>query len=227
MRTVQHRNIPRIHTAIAEFLHLEGDPLRLLLGRGGVMAENTLAGRQLRDQILWNPGAVARDQGVCHCKNLRRRTVVFVHHDGPSPRKAPVKLQQVFHIGTTPGIDGLVRVADDKQIPVIGAEHFHQPVLQQIDILEFIDHDVFQSLLPLQSDVFILLKNIKSKLDQVVIVQTEALFLLIQIAVEDAVLRGLCFVVFLLQGIRRHGDQIQIVFRALEEFLDFDHVPCV
>ena len=48
---------------------------------------------------------------------------------------------------------------------MISAQHFHQPVLQLVDVLKLVDHDVFQPLLPLQADGVVLLKDIERKLD--------------------------------------------------------------
>ena len=80
-------------------------------------------------------------------------------------RELLFKVQQVFDARPAPGIDGLIRVADDEQVLMVSAQHLHQPVLQLVDVLKFVDHDVFQPLLPLQADGVVLLKDIERKLD--------------------------------------------------------------
>ena len=108
---------------------------------------------------------------------------------------------------------------------MVTAQNLHQLVLKLVDILELVDHDVLQPLLPLEPNVRMLLENIQGELDQVVIIQSETLLLLIQIAVENDVCRGVRLVILLLQRVQRHGDHIQIVVRTLEQLLHLDHVP--
>ena len=110
---------------------------------------------------------------------------------------------------------------------MVAAKHLHKPVLKHINVLELVDHDVLQALLPLQADLFILFKNIQREFDQVIIVQAEAFFLLVQITVEDDVVGSGRLAIFLQQSVRRHGNQVEIVFRAFKQFLDFDHIPRV
>ena len=59
-----------------------------------------------------------------------------------------VKLQDKFHIGSPPGIDRLVRISHNKQIFMIPGQNICKSILILVNILELIDHDVLQSLLP-------------------------------------------------------------------------------
>ena len=56
------------------------------------------------------------------------------------------------------------------------------------------------------------------------IVQAKALLLLIEIPIEDDVGGARSLIVFLLQGIQRHGDHVPIVLRFLEQLADLDHI---
>ena len=124
-----------------------------------------------------------------------------------------------------PGVDGLILVPHDEQVFVVAAQDLHQLVLELVDVLKLVDHHVLQTALPLQADVRVLLKEIQGELDQIVVVQAEALLLLIEVAVKDDVGGGRCLVVLLLQGVQGHGDHVQVVVRPLEELLHLDHVP--
>ena len=139
----------------------------------------------------------------------------------------PVEVQQIFDIRAAPGVDRLVRIAHNEQVFMIGAQHFHQLILKRVDILEFVDHDIFQPLLPFQPDRLIPRKNIQRKFDQVVVIQRETFFLLIQIAVENDVVGVVGLQIFFMQRVQRHLDQVQVIIRLAEEFLDLDHVPRV
>ena len=87
-------------------------------------------------------------------------------------------------------------------------------------------YDVFEPLLPLEPDVLVLLENIERELDEVVVVEAEALFLLIEIAVEDDVPRRVGALVLFAQRVGRHRDHVLVILRLLKELSDLDHVPC-
>ena len=110
---------------------------------------------------------------------------------------------------------------------MVPLQRLHQLVLQAVDVLEFVDHDVFQALLPLEPDVFVLPEDVQRKDDEVVVVQSEALLRLVQVAVEDDVLYVLRRHVFVVQRVQRQRDDVQIVVRLFKELLDLDHVPGV
>ena len=72
----------------------------------------------------------------------------------------------------------------------------------------------------------ITLQEDKHSLDEVVVVEAEALFLLIEIAVEDDVPRRVGALVLFAQRVERHRDHVLVILRLLEELADLDHVPC-
>ena len=108
---------------------------------------------------------------------------------------------------------------------MVAAQHFHQLVLQLVNILKLIDHNIFQTLLPFQADILVLLKDIQCKLDQVVIIQAKALFLLIQVAVKDDILCIDRLQILFMQDFQRHGKHVPVVVRLLENLADLNHVP--
>ena len=226
VRAVKDGHIPQRHAAIMQPLHLARHPLRLRLLRVGKVADDLLARGLRREQVLFDAVAVFCDQRVRRRQNLRRGTVVFHHHDGLHVWKDLVKIQQILDVRAAPGVDRLVRVAHDEEVAVIAAQHLHQLILQRVDILKLVDHDVFEPLLPLEPDVLVLLENIERELDEVVVVEAEALFLLIEIAVEDDVPRRVGALVLFAQRVERHRDHVLVILRLLKELSDLDHVPC-
>ena len=207
-------------------LHLAHHPMRLRLLRVGKVADDLLARGLRREQVLFDAVAVFCDQRVRRRQNLRRGTVVFHHHDGLHVWKDLVEIQQILDVRAAPGVDRLVRVAHDEEVAVIAAQHLHQLILQRVDILKLVDHDVFEPLLPLEPDVLVLLENIERELDEVVVVEAEALFLLIEIAVEDDVPRRVGALVLFAQRVERHRDHVLVILRLLKELSDLYHVPC-
>ena len=226
VRAVKDGHIPQRQTAIMQPLHLAHHPMRLRLLRVGKVADDLLARGLRREQVLFDAVAVFCDQRVRRRQNLRRGTVVFHHHDGLHVWKDLVEIQQIFDVRAAPGVDRLVRVAHDEEVAVIAAQHLHQLILQRVDILKLVDHDVFEPLLPLEPDVLVLLENIERELDEVVVVEAEALFLLIEIAVEDDVPRRVGALVLFAQRVERHRDHVLVILRLLKELSDLDHVPC-
>ena len=131
-------------------------------------------------------------------------------------RKRPVKVQQVPHIRAAPDVNRLIRISHYEQIAVVSAQNAHQLVLRLVDILKFVDHNIFQSTLPLDADLLILLKNVQDKFDEIIVIQSEALFFLIEIAVENDILRFFRFEIL--------PDQVSVIFRFAIELSYLDHI---
>ena len=108
---------------------------------------------------------------------------------------------------------------------MVGAQHLHQAVLQIIDILIFVDHDVFQPLLPLETDLGVDAEQMQYIIDQIIVVKTETFFLLIKIAPENDVVRFYGVEIFLAQPGQGQGNHVLVVGRIFEHLADFDHIP--
>lgn len=207
--------------------HLPAHPdcLRLLVG--GEPAVHLGAAGLGGEQILFHPGMVGADKGVGRAQNLRGRAVVLHHHNGFCARELLLKVQQEFHIRPPPGVDGLVRIPHNEQVLVIPAQHLHQIILGLVYVLELVNHNIFQPLLPFPPDIGMLLEDVQGEHNQIIIVQAKALLLLVKIAVEDNILRRAGPVVLLLKSVQGHGHHILIVARLFQHFADFNHLPGV
>ena len=133
--------------------------------------------------------AVCADERISRHGDLRGRAVVLVHHDGARARETLIEVEQVLDVGAAPRVDGLVGVSDDEQVAVVALEHLHELMLKPVDVLELVDHDVFEALLPLEAQVLAATEDLEREDDQVVVIEAEAFLLLIQIAVEQDVVR--------------------------------------
>ena len=187
MRTVEDSHILPWHSFFVQRFHLRRDPVSFRFCRFGMVAQNRSAGRTRGGQVLFDAQRIFADQGIGGCQDLRRRTVILHHQNGLYLRESLVKIKQIADICAAPCVDGLVRITDDEQILVVPHQHMHQLILECIDILELVDHNVFQAFLPLQPDLFLLLKDIEGKFDQIVVIEAEALLFLIEIAVKNDV----------------------------------------
>lgn len=177
-----------------------------------------------RTQILRDALAILLDERVRHRDDLRGRAVVLEHHDGAHIWERLVEIEKETHVSAAPGVDGLVGVAHHKQVFMVAGKHAHELVLQLVDVLELVNHDVFQALLPFQPDVRVLTEDVEHDDNKVVVVEGKALLLLIEIPVEDDVAHISCPLVLFAQGGERHGKQVAIVIGPFLEFHDLDHV---
>ena len=177
------------------------------------------------NQILGDAVLILVNQGIGSIQDVRRGPVIVIHNDGFHMGKFPVKMQEIPHIGAAPGINGLVRISHDEKVVVISAEGLHELVLERVDILEFINHDILQPLLPLQPDVLVFLKNIEGKLDEVIVVQGKAFLFLVQVAVENDILHRKGLMILFVKKGQGHGNHVFIILRLPHALLHFNHVP--
>lgn len=77
-----------------------------------------------------------------------RRTVILCKLDHHSFRKIFLKIQHDLRLCTAKTIDGLVIIADDKQIVSRPCQKFDRLILDRIDILKFIDQNIAETFLP-------------------------------------------------------------------------------
>ena len=56
-----------------------------------------------------------------------------------------VKVQEEADIRPAPGVNRLVRITHDEKILMIASQHTHQLVLERVDILKLVHHDVLET----------------------------------------------------------------------------------
>ena len=78
-----------------------------------------------------------------------RRPVVAFQFDNARGGEVAGKTQQDGNVGPTPGVDGLVFVADDANILPRSREQPHEFVLHAVGVLIFVHVDVMKACLPL------------------------------------------------------------------------------
>ena len=139
-------------------------------------------------------------------------------------RKILVEFQKIADVGTSPGVNGLVGVAYYKKVVMVRAEGFHQLVLDKVYVLELVYHDVFKAFLPFVADGFVGLEDVEHELEQVVVVQAKAFFLLVKIAEENNVFGQGGGQVFLVDFVQSQADQVFVVVGPLKKLLDFYHI---
>ena len=199
----------------------------LVLGTLTVHPDHRRAGGQGGGELLFHAVAVFAYEAVRRGEYLGRGAVVLHHHDGLRAGKLAVEVQQELHARPAPGVDGLVGVSDDEKVFVVAAERAHEAVLGLVYVLELVHHDVLQPLLPLAAYLALALENVEGEEDEVVVVQAEALFLLVEVAVEDDVPRADGVEVLPVQGLQVHVYHVEVVFGVLDALAELYHVPRV
>ena len=116
----------------------------------------------LRPQLLLYPLRVGGDEARCRVEDGLRRAVVLLQRNNLGLRVVGLEAQDVADVCVTPGVYGLVRVADDTQIAMGLRQLLRDRVLHDVGVLELVDHEVDVPVPVLLSD---LREPIEQKID--------------------------------------------------------------
>ncbi len=171
---VQHRDLRGCGARLDESLDVLGH--RGGLGDlVGVFGERGLrTGVALADQVqlaTGHPAAGGGDDAVGQRHHLRGGPVVTLeaHHCGVG--KAPREVQQILRRGAGERIDGLVGVADDREVVAVAQPCVEHTLLQRGDVLVFVDHEAAVPVAELLGDRRVVLDGGGGVQQQVVEVQ--------------------------------------------------------
>ena len=170
---------------LVQFLDLGRNPGRLVGITGAGIMRDLHIGAPVCIQILFQPVAVVADNAVGTVQDRCSRTVVLIQHDGLRAREILLKVQDDIDIGPAPGIDGLVRVADNIEAVVNAGQLPDQFVLHLVNILELIDMDPVIAPLPLVQHFAVRLEHLHHPQNQVIKIQREQGLLTLHIVLVD------------------------------------------
>ena len=225
MGPVQNGHVPVFPAFIMEPFDFQGHRFGLFSAVCSGHAGHGLPLFLMGNEILSDAVLILVDEGIGGIQDFRRGAVIVIHNDGLHMREFPVEVQKIAYIGAAPGVNGLVRISHDEKVVVVAAEGLHELVLERVDVLEFINHNVLQPLLPLQPDFLIFLKNKKGELNEVIVIQGEAFLFLVQVAIENDILHGKRFVVLFIEQGQGHGNHVLVILRLPHALFHFNHVP--
>ena len=135
----------------------------------------------LGPQLLLLPAMIVADDRIGTVEDLLGGAIVLLELDHACTWEALLEAQDVLEVRTTEGIDALVVIADDTEIPVLLRERMHETELNIVRILVLVDHDVAEALL-------IVLKHLRLRLEQLHGLQQKI------VEVERVVLMQLLFI---------------------------------
>ena len=117
-----------------------GDPLRLVEFVVGILDHDRVAGGARRPEALVQPAAVGGDERVGCVQDRRRRAVVALQGDDVVLGEVAREGGEVLFAGGTPvGADGLVGVAEDHQVAVLGGKQRDDPILGVVGVLDLVE----------------------------------------------------------------------------------------
>ena len=140
----QDRHLGQAVAAAPVGLHPAADQPRLFLGipqrqHFHVVALGVVAAGP---QGLAEPALVMREQPGGGGQDRRGRAVVRFQPDDLGTRKIPLELQDVLDLGTPPGIDALVVVADAADVLFFLRQQAEPVILHQVGVLVLVHQDV-------------------------------------------------------------------------------------
>ena len=124
-------------------------------------------------EILGDTVHIIGYHAVGNVQDAGRRAVVFIQHDGLLGSEVHKEVRP----GAAPLVDALVRVADDKEVPVFRRQALHQVPVVQIAVLGFIYHDVVEHVLPVFAGLREVVQDELGDVHQVVEIQRIVLHL--------------------------------------------------
>ena len=85
----------------------------------------------------------------CRCSgNKFGRTIIHRQRNGPKRRKFLLHIKHQLRLCSTESVNGLIIIPNYKQIVSRCCKHPDHFILHTVDILEFIDQDILETLLP-------------------------------------------------------------------------------
>ena len=110
---------------------------------------------------------VAGDDRPGGGEDVAGRAVVLLEADGDAPGIVDLEVEDVADLGAAPAVDRLVVVADDAEVVMAGGEVTHQLILDAVGVLEFVDEEVMETLLPATEDLGVRLEEFDGEEDKI------------------------------------------------------------
>ena len=144
---VEHGDIVVARTLGMQLLDLAGNPAALVALVACLESLNLLAIALGRKQALVLALRVVANNGIGGAQDMARRAIVLLQLDGLAVFKVLLKVQDVGDVGATPAINGLVVVAHDHKVLVLGGQQVGDLVLDVVGVLILVDANVAEALL--------------------------------------------------------------------------------
>ena len=132
-----------------QLLDLAGNPATLVALIARLEGLNLLAIALGRKQALVLALRVVAHHGVGGAQDMARGAVVLLQLNGLAVFEVLLKVQDVGDVGATPAVNGLVVVAHDHEVLVLGGQQVGDLVLDVVGVLILVDANIAEALLVL------------------------------------------------------------------------------
>ena len=146
---VEHGDVVVTRALGVQLLDLAGNPAALVALIACLEGLDLLAVALSRKQTLVLALRVVAHHGVGGAQDMTRRAVVLLQLDGLAVFKVLLKVQDIGDVGAAPAINGLVIVAYDHEVLVLGGQQVGDLVLDVVGVLILVDANVAEALLVL------------------------------------------------------------------------------
>ena len=146
---VEHGDVVVTRALGMQLFDLAGNPAALVALIACLEGLNLLAVALGRKQALVLALRVVTYHGVGGVQDMTRRAVVLLQLDGLAVFKVLLKVQDIGDVGATPAINGLIVVAHDHEVLVLGGQQVGDFVLDVVGVLILVDANVAEALLVL------------------------------------------------------------------------------
>ena len=146
---VEHGDIVVTRALGVQLFDLAGNPATLVALIACLEGLDLLAVALGRKQALVLALRVVTHHGVGGAQDMARRAIVLLQLDGLAVFKVLLKVQDIGDVGATPAINGLVIVAHDHEVLVLGGQQVGDLVLDVVGVLILVDANVAEALLVL------------------------------------------------------------------------------
>ena len=146
---IEHSDVVVARAFGMQLLDLAGNPAALVALVARLEGLDLLAIALGRKQALVLALRVVAHHGIGGAQDVTRGTIVLLQLDGLAVFKVLLKVQDVGDVSAAPAINGLVIVAYDHEVLVLGGQQVSDLVLDVVGVLILVDANVAEALLVL------------------------------------------------------------------------------
>ena len=146
---IEHGDIVIARTLGMQLFDLASNPATLVALIACLEGLDLLAVALGRKQALVLALRVVTHHGVGSAQDMTRGAVVLLQLDGLAVFKVLLKVQDIGDVGATPAINGLIVIAHDHEVLVLGGQQVGDLVLDVVGVLILVDANVAEALLVL------------------------------------------------------------------------------
>ena len=165
---VKHGDIIVTHALDVQFFNLARNPATLVTLVRRLIRLDFLAIARGGEQLFLLTLRVMTHHGVGGVQNMPGRTIILLELDRFARGEILLEIEDVGDIGTAPAVNGLIVIADNHKILVLGSKQIGDLVLYVVGVLILVHADVAKALLVLFENVRMVAEQLERTDEQIV-----------------------------------------------------------